>query len=280
MKKVSIVLPVFNGEEHLAEAIDSVLAQTYENLELIVVDDCSTDKTPQIVSDFAQKDKRVKVIQNEVNQRLPKSLNIGFAQAEGDYLTWTSDDNLYKPGAIEEMANYLEEHSEVDMVYCDYTIIDENGSEKKENLLEEPERLIWTNTVGACFLYRREMAEKVGDYNSEMFLAEDYDYWLRVYQTGIIKHLPVNLYYYRHHEKSLSATRQEQIKHQTVLLWLKHWKFILKKLGGIRTKLHYCDMMLYMDSEGHRKNTYRELKKRMPLFGIYKALGKGIATEK
>lgn len=275
MKKVSIVLPVFNGEEHLAEAIDSVLAQTYENLELIVVDDCSTDKTPQIVSDFAQKDKRVKVIQNKVNQRLPKSLNIGFSHADGEYLTWTSDDNLYKPNAIEEMADYLGNHAGVDMVYCDYTIIDENGAKKKDNILEESERLIWTNTVGACFLYRREVAEKVGNYNSEMFLAEDYDYWLRIYQAGTIKHLPRNLYCYRHHSKSLTATRQEQIKHQTVLLFLVHWKFISKKLKGIRTKLHYCDMILNMEAEEYRKKTFRELRKRVPLYGIYKALGKG-----
>lgn len=270
MKKVSIVLPTFNGEIYLANAINSVLQQSYKNFELILVDDCSTDGTSRIIQEFAQNDPRIRYIRNESNQKLPNSLNIGFAAAVGEYFTWTSDDNLYAPHAIEKMVTYLDEHDELGMVYCDYTVIDENGREVRENHLEGPERLLWTNTVGACFLYRREIAEEIGGYNSELFLAEDYDYWLRIYQAGEIGHLQENLYRYRQHGKSLTANRAKEIRHRTVLLWLSHWKFISSKLQKIRTKLHYCDMIMDMEAEEWRGEIYAALKKKVPLYAIYR----------
>lgn len=270
MKKVSIVLPVYNGGEHLEEAISSVLSQTYENLELIIVDDCSTDNTPQIISNFMEKDNRVKTIRNKVNQKLPRSLNIGFSLAEGELLTWTSDDNRYKSNAIEKMSEYLEHHTEVEMVYCDYTLIDENGTEVEEKHLDEPERLPWRNTVGACFLYSRKVAQKVGNYDSEMFLAEDYDYWIRIYKEGGIAHLSENLYHYRRHGKSLTSTRLEEIKHQTVLLWMKHWKFIFSQLNGIKEKCRYCNMVLNKESDIYKHDTYKEIVKRYPLYCFYR----------
>lgn len=273
LKKVSIVLPVYNGEEHLAEAMDSVLTQTYKNLELIVVDDCSTDGTSQIISSFMEKDSRVKSVRNDVNQRLPKSLNIGFGLAEGELLTWTSDDNRYKSDAIEKMADYLEHHAEIGMVYCDYTIINESDAELGEKHLDEPEKLILSNVVGACFLYRVQVSEKVGDYDSEMFLAEDYDYWLRIYEAVKIAHLSENLYYYRHHSKSLTSKRLEDVKYQTVILWMKHWKFIFSKLGGIKAKCRFCDMMMNNVNDKHRRDTYKKIVKRYPLYYWYKSIG-------
>ena len=97
---ISIVLPVYNGERFLRESIDSVLAQTYTNWELLIVDDCSTDNTAAIVHEYVQKDSRVQYYKNEKNLRLPRNLNRGFSLARGDYLTWTSDDNVFWPTAL------------------------------------------------------------------------------------------------------------------------------------------------------------------------------------
>lgn len=88
---VSIVLPVYNGEKYLRESLDSILAQTMEDWELIAVDDCSKDATPQILADYAASDSRIRVMRNAENQRLPRSLNIGFAEARGEFLTWTDE---------------------------------------------------------------------------------------------------------------------------------------------------------------------------------------------
>ena len=107
---VSIVLPVYNGEKYLKEAIDSILSQTYRNIELVVVNDCSTDKSLCIIKEYMEKDDRVKLVNNETNQKLPKSLNIGFEHCRGDYYTWTSDDNIMKPNAINRMLEVMKKN--------------------------------------------------------------------------------------------------------------------------------------------------------------------------
>src|SRR4029079_4361219 len=98
--KVSIVLPVYNGGQFLRQSIESCLTQTHRNLELILVDDCSKDDTPAIIAEYAARDPRVRSIRNTTNQRLPRSLNIGFAEAGGARLTWTSHDTFYAPCTI------------------------------------------------------------------------------------------------------------------------------------------------------------------------------------
>ena len=137
MPKVSVVLPTYNGEKYIAKAIESVLKQSYTDFELIIVDDCSTDRTTEIIADYAKQDSRVKVIRNEKNSKLPKSLNNGFKYATGTFYTWTSDDNLYKTDALKVMVSLLEEKPDVGMVYCDYDEIDEEGQIIKEKKLGE-----------------------------------------------------------------------------------------------------------------------------------------------
>ena len=89
-KKVSIVLPVYNGAAYLAESIESVIAQTYANWELIIVNDCSTDDSLAIASKYASQDDRIKVYSNPQNLKLPKTLNAGFEQADGAYAVFAS----------------------------------------------------------------------------------------------------------------------------------------------------------------------------------------------
>ena len=90
--KVSIILPTYNGKKYIRDSIESIINQTYTNWELIIVNDCSTDDTQKIIEEYQQKDKRIIVINNEKNLKLPASLNRGFEEASGEYYTWTSDD--------------------------------------------------------------------------------------------------------------------------------------------------------------------------------------------
>ena len=220
MKKlVSIVLPTYNGEQWLRQAVESVLSQTYKELELICVNDASVDATASILEGFSQKDNRVKVITNKTNQKLPQSLNIGFAQAKGEYFTWTSDDNWYEPEAIEKMVNYLEKNPQDGMVMCDYKWINNaTGCNSIIHLLPDPVDILIRNSVGACFLYRREIAQKVGGYDPNKFLVEDWDYWLRLRLCAPIGKLDECLYNYRFHAKSLTVKKQDQIESASVQL--------------------------------------------------------------
>src|SRR5687767_2807233 len=122
---ISIVLPTYNGERYLAEAIESCLAQTCRDWELILVDDASSDGTPAVIARYARQDPRVRAIRNPANRKLPGSLNAGFARARGDYFTWTSDDNCYRATALAEMRAALAADPAVDIVYAGYTLIDD-----------------------------------------------------------------------------------------------------------------------------------------------------------
>lgn len=212
---VSIVLPTYNGKKYIEKSIKSIIGQTYEDIELIVVDDCSTDGTDVLLDAYAKKDLRIHVIHNEVNKKLPASLNIGFSIARGEYFTWTSDDNYYTLDAIEEMVNYLKEHSDTALVYADFRMVDENDVVIKEVIHEKKTDLYGGNCVGACFLYKRKVHEVLKGYNEKLFLVEDYDFWLRAglkFKLGVLNK---KLYFYRVHEESLTGTRKQEIIKRT-----------------------------------------------------------------
>lgn len=208
---VSIVLPVYNGEKYLNEAIGSILNQTYTNWELIIVDDCSIDKSYDIALTYSAKYSNIYVIRNTENSKLPKSLNAGFSLAKGEYLCWTSDDNRYKPTALEKMVSVLTNRRDVDFIYADMDIIDQDGAFQRHSVQDEANYLVIRNVVGACFLYRAKLAKRVGEFNENMFLIEDYDYWIRCFLSGKFFHLKEFLYEYRLHGGSLTTTRIREI---------------------------------------------------------------------
>lgn len=256
MKKISIVLPTYNGERYLAEAIQSVLDQTCQNWELILVDDCSTDRTPEMIRCYTEQDSRIRTIRNAKNQRLPRSLNIGFRHATGDYFTWTSDDNRYKPNALERMLECLEADDEAGLVYCDMDFIDGEGN-KTGSLLSEARDIYHINCIGACFLYRREAAEQIGEYDPSMVLVEDYDYWLRIARRFRVIHIPGCFYEYRRHEASLSERKAFSVRQQLNKLRTRELDFLLPNIE-LRNKVSMFAEMWLADSSkgGHLKKFF------------------------
>lgn len=227
MSKISVVLPVYNGEKYVGRAIESILTQTHRDIELVVVNDCSTDNTQSVLQEYSAKDSRIVLIKNETNQKLPGALNIGFARATGDYWTWTSDDNLYHPDALEKMCAVLDEQPEIDLVYADFTIVDMQGNVLNEIKEDEPEGIRFKDNVGACFLYRKSLAMKAGPYDKTMFLAEDYEFFIRCYKNGKFFHIKEDLYDYGRHEANLSAVyRGKQIRHQAFHVMDVHFDFL------------------------------------------------------
>ena len=241
---VSIVLPTYNGARYIRESLDSVLSQTFQAWELIIVDDCSTDETLQIAEEYAKKDSRVQVMHNAENQRLPESLNVGFRTAKGKYLTWTSDDNIYLPMAIEKMVEGLDKHADCPMVCADMYYIDENGNIAGKAVEFDEYYMLSKDLVGACFLYRRTALEVVGEYDSSKVYVEDYDYWLRISKCmGRIMRIPHILYKYRRHGGSLTATQIREVRKQAVLLWSEYADdFIIRYHNDKRV---LCEMYYY-----------------------------------
>lgn len=210
-KLVSIILPIYNGEKYMKLSIESIINQTYRNWELIIVDDCSTDGTPEIAKSYAYKDNRILYYRNDVNLKLPRGLNRGFSLSKGNYLTWTSDDNLYLPCAIERMVDTLE-NEKVDFVFATCDVINEKGDVVE--VIKAPrdfkKSILGGNFVGACFMYTRKVYETIGDYNPERFLVEDYDYWLRIFSKFDVSNINDTLYQYRWHDGALTSTEKKE----------------------------------------------------------------------
>lgn len=147
--------------------------------------------------------------------KLPASLNIGFKQASGKYLTWTSDDNLYKPEAFSIMSKHLEQNDNIDFVSCDMDWVNEDLTKYAQHSnwcdRNSPITLAYICNIGACFMYKSNLLTKIGEYNEELFCAEDYDYWCRIALECNIAYLTNNLYTYVANTESLSFTQRERV---------------------------------------------------------------------
>ncbi|VAW48327.1 hypothetical protein MNBD_GAMMA03-2074 [hydrothermal vent metagenome] len=223
---ISIVLPTHNGAQYLKQSIESCLKQTYPNIELVIVNDGSTDTTVEIINSF--NDARIKYISLPTNKGIVAALNKGFSETTGEFLSWTSDDNCYTVNAFEVMLKTLENEENIDFVYANYHMIDVNGKVLKSGHVENPQGLDRDNYVGGCFLYRRKVYEIIGDFNAEAFLVEDYEYWLRVRAQFCMKKLDDFLYYYRMHGSSLTTAHGlEKIQDQVERIraaYISPWK--------------------------------------------------------
>lgn len=221
--RISIVIPCFNHGKFLAEAIRSTQAagNNYE-LEIIVVDDGSTDDTIKVLQQIHLPN--LKKFSRE-HAGLANTLNFGFTQATGEFVTWTSADNRYLPGALDRMANFLMANPSVAMTYANIQLIDDSGKilrasgYRRDNQREQDTSILdlpcetslldvySDNFINACFLFRRSISQQVGDHDPEKLGFEDYDYWLRIADYGLIAHLDTEepLYQYRLHENTLTA---------------------------------------------------------------------------
>lgn len=204
-KLVSVVMPTYNQAHLLPEALDGVFTQTYPHYELIVVDDGSTDHTALVLADYRQRHEFV-VIAHE-NQRLPRALNAGFAQARGEYLTWTSSDNVMLPNMLAVLVQALDADPGVGLVYADRYLMDDDGNDLGRFDLPDydPYLLLHANLVHCCFLYRRQCMERVGLFDPEFIYGEDWEYWIRVSQYYAMKRVPQALYRYRMHRTSMTS---------------------------------------------------------------------------
>lgn len=244
MPKVSIVLPCYNGAALLGQAIESCINQTFNDWELIIVNDCSTDNTLEVANAYAQKDERISVYTNETNSKLPATLNNGFRRATGEYWTWTSDDNLLHPEMLETFVAYLDEHQDVGCAVSDSYVIDINNKIIGEKIVPDDlnSKMMLNNYVGASFMYRKECALAVGEYREDLFLVEDYEFFIRMSFYCKMGHIPQLLYYYMDNPNSLTATRQKEIRERLVrmrIMYLDKAEAAFKNNPQLLTLVYY-----------------------------------------
>lgn len=221
--KVSIVLPTYNQADMLPQAVQSVMAQTYGDWELIVVNDGSTDNTSQYLQTLP-KTGQFKVVEHEKNRKLPAALNTGFKHATGGYFTWISSDSVCAPYMIQGLVRALDKYpDDAGLAYADFFIIDEN--DRILSRISNPDycfrSLLIRNDGNAAFMYPKKVASEIGAYDENLNGAEDWDYWIRISEKHPFVYVPEALYYYRVHSRSMQQTIKQEVNESIAKMYDK-----------------------------------------------------------
>jgi O-antigen biosynthesis protein len=203
--KVSVIIPTYNQAHYLPFTLNGIIAQTFKDFELIVVNDGSTDQTCEVLDLYQQKIDLTVI--NQENKGLPEALNAGFAVATGKYYTWTSSDNITLPHMLEELNRALDSCPDIGVVYADWFFIDDLGKIISEYKTLDFDRhlLLYHNFVHCCFLFRKGCMEQVGGYDPDYVYAEDWEFWIRVSRHFRMRHVHKTLYKFRIHPESMTT---------------------------------------------------------------------------
>lgn len=211
---VSIVMSVFNGQEFLAEAIESILCQTHSDFEFIIVNDGSTDASAMILNDFVSKDARVNVIDRDENRGLPYSLNEGIRRARGKYVARMDSDDVAISVRLEKQIRFLESRPEVDIVGSQVCHVDSHGAETSATFQPLSYEDVRSVAEVACplnhptFMAKRNAYSVLSGYRETFIYAQDYDLILRALDLGlIIENMPDVLLRYRFRPSETSSAK-------------------------------------------------------------------------
>jgi glycosyltransferase involved in cell wall biosynthesis len=214
---VSVLMPVYNAERFLALAVDSVLAQTFGDFELIVVNDGSTDGSKALLDEYARRDSRVRVISRE-NTGIVGALNDAFAEARASLLARMDGDDVSLPDRLRAQVEFMRTHADCSLLGTEVCCIDEEGLR-----ILQPQHLCDHDAIEAQMLngdggaivhpsvmMRREAVERVGAYRFIHQWAEDLDLFLRLAEVGRVANVPEVLFHYRMHSHSVNHHRHSE----------------------------------------------------------------------
>lgn len=261
MKLISIGIPIYNAEDFLADAINSIIAQSYTNWELILIDDGSKDKSLEIAKTFESQDNRIRVISDGVNKKLPARLNQIIYEANGDYIARMDADDMVHSERLAKQLDFLQSNPEFDLVSTSLISIKNNNEiigirtylpkqiTKKDALLGQS-GIVHASILAKKSWYQRNL------YNEVNALAEDYELWLTAAINNDLKvgFLPEYLYYYR--EES-SATKKKMLKgyntqmqiiskYYNSILSEKDYQNIMRKFAAKKMIVNIADAMKMM----------------------------------
>jgi len=204
---VSVLMPAYNSEKFISEAIESICNQTYLNFEFVILDDCSTDNTWNIIQKYADEDNRIKAFRNDENLNIVKTRNrlFNLADSKAEYYAIFDSDDLSMENRLEEEVIFLEENMEYGAIGSHNLIIDENSDviakRKYETEYEKIKKniLIRSPFAQPSVMIRKSVIDKVGGYVSEKKYnrARDYDLWIRIFNSYRITNVDKYLIKYR-----------------------------------------------------------------------------------
>lgn len=208
---VSIVIPSFNAGSYIRECLESIFFQTYKNIEIIIIDDCSTDNTQKIVKTFQKKDKRIRYFKNSTNQGVAEAFNFGVLQAKSKLIARMDADDIMFPDRIEKQTQYLLEQPDTVVVGGQCVVINKQGEitgSKNFPLTDKQIKDQLFQTVPMqqpTIMINTALIPTVDNLTRKRFSpAEDYDLFFRLSQYGKFANLKSNTLYYREHDTNIS----------------------------------------------------------------------------
>lgn len=223
---VSVIMPAYNAEDFIEEAISSVVNQTVEDWELYVIDDASGDGTRKIVSELADKDARIHLIINEKNMGVAKTRNRGLDMCRGEYVALLDSDDYWKPQMLERMLSRAKDTG-ADIVYCSYELVDEHGQQLCNDFVVPPatsyEESLIRSVITCSTVLLTGDAAKVNRFPTNMY-HEDIALWFQMLRDGAIaRGVPEVLAAYRQRANSRSAGKLTSAR--------RRWKIYREHLG-------------------------------------------------
>lgn len=233
----SVIMPAYNCEKYIAEAIESVIKQTYKNWELIIVNDASTDDTEKIIKSYQEKDKRIKLISLTENQGVANARNTAIQNSEGRYIAFLDADDYWEKEKLQEQITFMK-NKNITFSYHDYKLL--NTAKNKEKQIKVPLKLDYNqllkgNTTGSCLTVciDRKIVDKIYFPNEK---HEDYICWLNTLKNYCIEGYGLNktLGTYRIGKKSISSNKLQSA------VW--NWQVYRKsqKISVLKTIYYMC----------------------------------------
>ena len=209
MPRVSVIMPAYNVEKYIGEAIESILNQTFKDFEFIIINDGSTDNTANIIKQYAKKDKRIKFIDNKDNRGFIARLNDCLNIAKGEYIAKMDSDDISLPTRLEKQVEFLDKHPDYGMVGCWLKAFQSDSFTRYY-----PSEVRITDFLFGCkttiFLARRSIIEQHHlRFDKNYFAAEDMEFYSRFARYAKIHNLQEVLYLYRIHDQSVSVAKHE-----------------------------------------------------------------------
>jgi len=242
--KVSVLMPAYNTEKYITEAIESILNQTFKEFELIIIDDCSTDRTWEIIQDYTKKDNRIIALRNEKNLGIPENRNKLISLSKGKYVVWQDSDDISMPYRIEKQYNFMENHPDVGICGGWLLFFNNNNNKiytQKYNIKDTFLRkniFKFSPVSQGVSIVRKKIYNKVGNYNILFKQAEDLDMSFRIGMHSKYSNIPEVLLKYRFDYNSISKSKvKENIKYT-----LKVRKLAINKYNY---KISYFDYLVY-----------------------------------
>ena len=234
---ISVIMSVYNGEKYIGEAIDSVINQTFADWELIIINDCSSDKTANILAEYSLKDERIKVFTNEVNLRLPMSLNKAISKCSGKYIARMDSDDICLPKRLELQYKFMEENKDIMLSSCRFLtlkngVYSSGGCGPRCDFNALKAMLLVSNPILHPGVIIRKAAMDKLNYNPQCTCTEDLNLWTEFAMENFkMQILPEYLLIYRLHDKQITSTTLDKQKSEVLKIENTYFDKYLEPMG-------------------------------------------------